>query len=73
MGEEEQATLATLTGICISRPFYDQVKCKLKLEYECLGEQRVKYIAEPVRACKLRALSRHYIPPEHRARCTAII
>jgi adenylate cyclase len=36
-------------GICISRSVYDQVKNKLTLGYEYLGEHRVKNIAEPVR------------------------
>ena len=35
--------------LCISRSAYDQVKNKLKLGYEYLGEYRVKNIAEPVR------------------------
>jgi adenylate cyclase len=35
-------------GICISRNVYDQVKSKLRLEYEYLGEHTVKNIAEPV-------------------------
>ncbi|MCZ6472307.1 MAG: adenylate/guanylate cyclase domain-containing protein, partial [SAR324 cluster bacterium] len=43
-------SLAEPGGICISRNVYDQVKNKLKLEYEYLGEQQVKNIAEPVRA-----------------------
>ena len=42
--------LAEPGGICISRSGYDQVKNKLKLEFEYLGEQQVKNIAEPVRA-----------------------
>ena len=42
--------LAEPGGICISRPVFDQVESKLKLEYEYLGEQQVKNIAEPVRA-----------------------
>jgi adenylate cyclase len=35
-------------GICISRNVYDQVKNKLSLEYEYLGEHTVKNIADPV-------------------------
>ena len=46
--------LAESGGICISRPVHDQVKAKLDLEYEYLGEQQVKNIAEPVRAYKVR-------------------
>jgi hypothetical protein len=37
-------------GICISGTVYDQVKHKLDLEYDYLGEQKVKNIKEPVRA-----------------------
>ncbi len=43
-------SLAEPGGICISRPVYDQVKQKLKLHFEYMGEQQVKNIAEPVRA-----------------------
>src|SRR5438874_465958 len=41
--------LAEPGGICISGTVYDQIKNKLPLEYESLGEQVVKNIAEPVR------------------------
>ena len=37
-------------GICISGTAFDQVKNKLSLGYEYLGEQAVKNIAEPVRS-----------------------
>jgi len=40
--------LAEGGGICISGTAYDQVKHKLGLEYEYLGEQEVKNITEPV-------------------------
>ena len=43
-------SLAEVGGICISGIVYDQVKHKLGLEYEYLGEQEVKNIAEPVPA-----------------------
>jgi adenylate cyclase len=46
--------LAEAGGICISRTVYDHVKNKLTLEYEDLGEQRVKNIAEPVQAYRVR-------------------
>ena len=36
-------------GICVSRTAYDQVKRKLDIEYEYLGEYEVKNIDEPVR------------------------
>ncbi len=45
--------LAEPGGVCISRQVHDQVKGKLKLEYEDLGEQKVKNIAEPVWAYKV--------------------
>lgn len=41
--------LAEAGGICISRNVYDQVKNKLALGYEYLGEHSVKNISEPVR------------------------
>jgi len=42
-------SLADAGGICVSRSAYDQVKDKLTLGYEYLGEHSVKNIAEPVR------------------------
>jgi TolB-like protein len=41
--------LAEGGGICISGSAYDQIKNKLALGYEYLGEHAVKNIAEPVR------------------------
>src|ERR1700680_1223341 len=41
-------SLADPGGICISNTVHDQVKNKLALSYEDLGEQAVKNIAEPV-------------------------
>jgi TolB-like protein/class 3 adenylate cyclase len=46
-------SLAEGGGICISGIVYDQVKHKLGLEYEYLGEQEVKNIAEPVPAYRV--------------------
>ncbi|MCH8077277.1 MAG: hypothetical protein IIC64_15845, partial [SAR324 cluster bacterium] len=43
-------SLAEPGGICIARAVYDQVKQKLKIHVEYMGEQQVKNIAEPVRA-----------------------
>ncbi len=40
--------LAEAGGICISRSVYDQVKNKIALGYEYLGEHDVKNISEPV-------------------------
>jgi adenylate cyclase len=45
--------LADVGGICISQPVYDQVKNKLKLGYEYLGEQEVKNITEPIRTYRV--------------------
>jgi adenylate cyclase len=42
--------LAKAGGICISGPVHEQVKNKLPLEYEYLGEKSVKNISEPIRA-----------------------
>jgi adenylate cyclase len=41
--------LAEAGGICLSGSVHEQVKHKLALHYEDLGEQAVKNIAEPVR------------------------
>jgi class 3 adenylate cyclase len=46
-------SLAESGGICISRTVYDHVKNKLDLEYEYLGEQAVKNIAEPLKAYRV--------------------
>jgi len=45
--------LADPGGICISRTAYDQIKNKLELGYEYLGEHSVKNIAEPVRVYRV--------------------
>jgi len=46
-------SLADAGGICIASGAYDQVKKKLALGYEYLGEHTVKNIAEPVRVYKV--------------------
>ena len=46
-------SLADPGGICISRSAYDQVKNKLSLGYEYLGEHSVKNITEPVRVYRI--------------------
>jgi adenylate cyclase len=46
-------SLAEPSGICISRSVLDQVKNKMELGYEYLGEQKVKNIAEPIQAYKV--------------------
>jgi adenylate cyclase len=40
-------------GICISRTSFDQVKNKLNLGYEYLGEHAVKNITEPIRVYRV--------------------
>ena len=46
-------SLAEAGGICISGKAYDEVKNKLPFGYKYLGEQRVKNIAEPIRAYQI--------------------
>lgn len=46
-------SLADPGGICISGSVYEQVKARLPLHYEFIGEQKVKNIAEPVKAYKV--------------------
>jgi len=45
--------LAEAGGICLSETAYTQIRNKLALGYEYIGEQQVKNIAEPVRAYKI--------------------
>ena len=46
--------LAGPGGICISRPVYDQVRNKLSIGFDDLGEQPVKNVSEPVQAFRVR-------------------
>jgi adenylate cyclase len=46
-------SLAEPGGICISSTVHEQVKNKLTLNYQDLGPQQVKNIAEPVRAWRV--------------------
>ena len=46
-------SLADPGGICISRSVYDQVKRKVDVQYDYLGEHHVKNLDEPVRIYKL--------------------
>jgi TolB-like protein/Flp pilus assembly protein TadD len=46
-------TLAEPGGICISDVVHGQVRSKLALHYQDLGEQHVKNIAEPVRVLRV--------------------
>src|SRR5438094_881650 len=60
--------LAEPGGICISGTVYDQIKNKLALGYEYLGEQTVKNIAKPVRVWRVvmdeaaAVLAKHAVP-----------
>ena len=45
--------LAQPGGVCVSRTVVEHVKDKLDLEFEALGPQKVKNIAEPVSAFRL--------------------
>ena len=46
-------SLADPGGICISGTVHEHIKNKLALQYEDLGEQTVKNIAEPVRVLRV--------------------
>ncbi len=46
-------SLAEPGGICVSRTVHEQMRNKLALNYEDLGEQTVKNIAEPVRVYRV--------------------
>ena len=46
-------SLADPGGICLSRSAYDQVKRKIDIKYDYLGEHGVKNIDEPVRVYKV--------------------
>lgn len=49
--------LAEPGNICVGRNIYDQVKGKLALGYDDLGEQRFHNIVEPVHAFRIRSTS----------------
>ncbi len=55
-------SLAEGGGICISRSAYDQVKNKLTLGYEYLGEHSVKNMTEPVRVYRIVEPSADSVP-----------
>jgi TolB-like protein/class 3 adenylate cyclase len=46
-------SLSDAGGICVSHSAFDQIKNKLKLGYEYLGEHEVKNIREPVKAYRV--------------------
>ena len=45
--------LAEAGGVCIAGSVHEQVKAKVAVEYEYLGEREVKNIAEPVRVYRI--------------------
>ena len=55
--------LAEPGGICLGRGARDQVRDRLDLEFEDLGEQRFKNIARPVRVYAIGPKSPHPNPP----------
>src|SRR6202035_5380115 len=55
--------LAEPGGICISRLVRDQVRDKLAIPFEDMGEQQVKNIARPVRAYRILLAERAGVPP----------
>ena len=46
-------SLAQPGGICVARNVHSQVKAKLDLEFENLGEQDLKNVAEPIRVYRI--------------------
>ena len=66
--------LAEPGGICIARNVYDQVKAKLDLAFEPMGEHRVKNIAEPITVYRVLpgpARGQRRDPRRSRRRCAA--
>src|SRR5262245_58165284 len=57
--------LAEAGGLCIAGTVYDQVKTKLSQDYEELGAQAVKNIAEPVRVYRVHLEPRPATPAVH--------
>jgi adenylate cyclase len=57
-------SLAEPGGICISRTIHEQVRNKLDLLYEDLGEQHLKNIPDPVQAYRVRSGPAEAISPE---------
>jgi adenylate cyclase len=55
--------LAQPGGICISKTVHEQVKTRLPVEFEDLGEQSVKNIAAPVHAYRVRMAAAPAIEP----------
>jgi len=60
--------LAEPGGICVSRAVFDQVRDKLALEHEYMGEQQVKNIARPLKVYRIRAAAGYAPARRGRAR-----
>ena len=56
--------LAEPGGVCVSGAVYDQVKDKFEAGFEDLGPQKIKNIAEPVRAYRVTSNSLDYKPAQ---------
>jgi adenylate cyclase len=54
--------LAEAGGVCISATVHEQVRHKLELGYEDLGEKSVKNIPDPIRVYRIRVKSRPVAP-----------
>src|SRR5438105_2603163 len=57
--------LAEPGGICLGGSAHEQVRDKLDLAFEDMGEQQVKNITRPVRVYRVRPESPHPNPPPH--------
>jgi adenylate cyclase len=62
--------LAEPGGICVSAKVYEEVRRKLDLDFEDLGERALKNIAAPVRVYRVRADGRGAPPPAAAAAAT---
>ena len=60
--------LAEPGGICISGTVYEQVRSRLALQYEDLGERNLKNIPLAVRAFRIPGSDRARLPPEPQVR-----
>jgi len=55
--------LAEPGGICLSRGAHDQVRDKLDIAFDDMGDQQVKNIGRPIRVFRIGAQSPHPFPP----------
>jgi TolB-like protein/class 3 adenylate cyclase len=62
--------LAESGGVCVSSNVYDQVRHRLELAYEDIGEQEVKNLPEPIRVYRLRTTPTAAIPEKQPTRRT---